>query len=85
MNRPAPEPTGQRSRGQSLAEGATGIALLHIERAYAGAGTWQSEHAWVTAAAADDAGSTPVPPRSPSFCTRPALTKTPVTGLPGGA
>lgn len=46
MNRPAPEPADQRSRGQSLAEGATGIALLHIERAYAGAGTWQSAHAF---------------------------------------
>ena len=38
--------------GQSLAEGAAGIALLHIERARTGAGTWQQAHAWITRAAA---------------------------------
>jgi lantibiotic biosynthesis protein len=47
---------------QSLYQGAAGIALVHIERAHSGTGSWQSAHAWVTAAArggvsaADDNG-----------------------------
>jgi hypothetical protein len=49
-------------REQSLARGAAGVALLHIERALAGVGPWSTAHAWVTAAtargvsAADDMG-----------------------------
>lgn len=58
------ETSGERRRwpGQSLAQGAIGIALLHIERAHLGAGSWQTAHAWVTEAtrdeisAADDTG-----------------------------
>ena len=52
----------RRWPGQSLAQGAAGIALLHIERAHLGAGSWQTAHAWVTEAtreeisAADDTG-----------------------------
>ncbi|MGH3908147.1 MAG: lanthionine synthetase C family protein [Pseudonocardiaceae bacterium] len=52
----------QSGREQSLAHGAAGVALLHIERALAGAGPWTSAHAWVTTAtaraisAADDTG-----------------------------
>lgn len=59
---PPPAPAGQRWRAQSLAKGAAGIALLHIERAHLGAGSWATAHAWVKAAAAgqvsaaDDAG-----------------------------
>jgi hypothetical protein len=47
---------------QSLYQGAAGIALVPIERAHSGSGSWQSAHAWVTAAAcegvsaADDSG-----------------------------
>lgn len=47
---------------QSLAHGAAGIALPHIERALAGVGSWGTAHAWVTTAsargisAADDTG-----------------------------
>ncbi|MGB3437618.1 MAG: lanthionine synthetase C family protein [Actinophytocola sp.] len=49
-------------REQSLARGAAGVALLHIERALAGVGSWSTAHAWVRAAtgrgisAADDTG-----------------------------
>ncbi|MGH3801435.1 MAG: lanthionine synthetase LanC family protein, partial [Pseudonocardiaceae bacterium] len=52
----------QRWQAQSLAQGAAGVALLHIERALAGSGTWTTAHAWVRAAtrceisAADNAG-----------------------------
>ncbi|MGH3913453.1 MAG: lanthionine synthetase C family protein [Pseudonocardiaceae bacterium] len=52
----------QRWQAQSLARGAAGVALLHIERALAGSGTWRAAHAWVRAAtryeisAADDTG-----------------------------
>ncbi len=35
---------------QSLAKGAAGIALLHIERARAGLGDWATVHAWLSAA-----------------------------------
>jgi hypothetical protein len=38
---------------QSLAYGAAGIALLHIERARAGAGSWQRVHDWLTVAATE--------------------------------
>lgn len=36
---------------QSLAHGAAGIALLHIERARAGIASWQRAHDWLTCAA----------------------------------
>jgi class I lanthipeptide synthase len=39
---------------QSLAEGATGVALLHIERARAGLGAWTTAHTWITTAAHTD-------------------------------
>ncbi|GAA1897421.1 lanthionine synthetase C family protein [Actinomadura bangladeshensis] len=44
---------------QSLAVGAAGVALLHIERAYAGLGSWQRAHEWLDAAAVEgvDAGN----------------------------
>lgn len=38
---------------QSLTQGAAGTALLHIERAHAGCGTWQQAHRWIRAAVAD--------------------------------
>lgn len=37
---------------QSLAFGAAGVALLHIERARAGSGSWQRAHDWLACAAA---------------------------------
>jgi hypothetical protein len=36
---------------QSLAHGAAGVALLHIERARAGLGPWRRAHDWLAAAA----------------------------------
>jgi lantibiotic biosynthesis protein len=39
---------------QSLAKGAAGIALLHIERAYAGLAGWDTAHAWLKTAASGD-------------------------------
>jgi hypothetical protein len=38
---------------QSLAHGAVGVALLHIERAHAGLGPWQRANAWLQCAAAE--------------------------------
>jgi len=35
--------------GQSLSTGAAGIALLHIEYARAGTGTWTTAHEWIVA------------------------------------
>ncbi|QKZ20369.1 lanthionine synthetase C family protein [Streptomyces chartreusis] len=40
---------------QSLAHGAAGVALLHIERARAGVGPWQRAHDWLACAAAGGA------------------------------
>jgi hypothetical protein len=44
---PGPETNGL---SQSMAKGAPGIALLHIERARAGRGDWNTVHAWLSAA-----------------------------------
>ncbi|HUY48796.1 MAG TPA: lanthionine synthetase C family protein [Streptosporangiaceae bacterium] len=59
-----PAITDDRDRclAQSLAKGAVGIALLHIERARTGLAGWETAHAWLKTAAdgdisaADDAG-----------------------------
>jgi hypothetical protein len=62
LARPTRDADDQTGREQSLAHGAAGIALLHIERALAGMGPWSTAHAWVTTAtahgisAADDTG-----------------------------
>ncbi|GAA4101153.1 lanthionine synthetase C family protein [Actinomadura miaoliensis] len=59
---PSAIPTEQPRWAQSLAKGAAGIALLHIERAHTSAGSWQIAHDWMKAAtreeisAANDAG-----------------------------
>ncbi len=50
---------GGRRRPQSLAGGAAGIALLHIERARAGHGDWTTAHAWLSAAVRDDLSAGP--------------------------
>lgn len=44
---PPPEDYEQRWQAQSLAKGAAGVALLHIELAHAGLGTWATAHDWV--------------------------------------
>ncbi|MBT2405594.1 MULTISPECIES: lanthionine synthetase C family protein [unclassified Streptomyces] len=47
---PGGRPDGGRSWPQSLAGGASGIALLHIERARTGHGDWDTAHTWMVAA-----------------------------------
>ncbi|MGW7463810.1 lanthionine synthetase C family protein [Streptomyces xantholiticus] len=47
---PGGRPSGGRAWPQSLAGGASGIALLHIERARAGRGDWDTAHTWLAAA-----------------------------------
>ena len=47
----SPDPPAEHARqAQSLAEGAAGVALLHIERAHIGAGSWKTARLWVKAA-----------------------------------
>jgi hypothetical protein len=48
------QPTGGRAWPQSLAGGAAGIALLHIERARSGLGDWRTAHAWLSVAASGE-------------------------------
>jgi lantibiotic biosynthesis protein len=43
-------PDGGRFWPQSLASGAVGIALLHVERARSGRGTWETAHTWLSLA-----------------------------------
>ncbi|MGW1729179.1 lanthionine synthetase C family protein [Streptomyces sp. NPDC002306] len=47
---PRGRPDGIRAWPQSLAGGASGIALLHIERARTGHGDWDTAHTWLTKA-----------------------------------
>ncbi|TQK42318.1 lanthionine synthetase-like protein [Streptomyces sp. SLBN-118] len=47
---PGGRPDGGRSWPQSLAGGASGIALLHIERARTGRGDWDTAHTWLATA-----------------------------------
>ncbi|MET9969120.1 lanthionine synthetase C family protein [Streptomyces sp. NPDC006356] len=47
---PGGRPDGARAWPQSLAGGASGIALLHIERARAGRGDWDTAHTWLATA-----------------------------------
>ncbi|MFJ5679130.1 lanthionine synthetase C family protein [Streptomyces sp. NPDC093097] len=49
---PEPPPPDRPWTAQSLAQGAAGIALLHIERAHIGDGTWEQAHTWISNAAA---------------------------------
>ena len=48
------QPIGGRAWPQSLAGGAAGIALLHIERARSGVGDWSTAHAWLSVAASGE-------------------------------
>lgn len=47
---PGGRPNSGRAWPQSLAGGASGIALLHIERARTGHGDWDTAHSWMAAA-----------------------------------
>lgn len=44
---------------QSLSQGTAGTALLHIERALTGQGSWQRAHAWVRAAVGGEVSAGP--------------------------
>lgn len=50
LTRPHTAGNGSRWLAQSLAKGAAGIALLHIERARTSHGDWDAAHAWLSAA-----------------------------------
>ena len=54
-----PRDSGGRPLPQSLAGGAAGIALLHIERARSGHGDWRLAHTWLSAAARGDLSAGP--------------------------
>ncbi|MDX3241731.1 lanthionine synthetase C family protein [Streptomyces sp. ME18-1-4] len=47
---PGGRPDSSRTWPQSLAGGATGVALLHIERARTGGGDWDTAHTWLARA-----------------------------------
>ncbi|MFD5781756.1 lanthionine synthetase C family protein [Streptomyces sp. NPDC058220] len=51
---PGPPPPDEPWATQSLAQGAAGTALLHIERAHTGTGTWRQAHRWITSAVAGE-------------------------------
>ncbi|MGH3692884.1 MAG: lanthionine synthetase C family protein [Pseudonocardiaceae bacterium] len=55
---PGPPTDDEPWAAQSLTKGAAGIALLHIERAHAGRGTWQQAHTWITNAVAGQISAT---------------------------
>ncbi|MVZ99057.1 lanthionine synthetase [Actinomadura sp. LD22] len=52
MVTPATSPADEEWTAQSLAKGAAGIALMHIERAHIGVGTWKDAHAHIKRASA---------------------------------
>lgn len=52
---PLPPPPDEPWLRHSLSDGAAGNALLHIERAHLGAGTWRQAHTWITHAVAEPA------------------------------
>ncbi|MFW6724769.1 lanthionine synthetase C family protein [Streptomyces sp. MAR4 CNY-716] len=62
LARPAVVPSGEPWAGQSLAEGAAGVALFHIEHAAHGHTPWDIAHRWIrqatdgTISAADTTG-----------------------------
>ncbi|MGG8408261.1 lanthionine synthetase C family protein, partial [Streptomyces sp. 12297] len=51
---PQPPPDEEPWQAQSLADGAAGTALLHIEHARRGLASWRPAHQWITQAAAGD-------------------------------
>nr|WP_202511662.1 lanthionine synthetase C family protein [Streptomyces sp. SID3343] len=58
MARPLDAPGDQPWVRQSLTRGAAGTALLHIERAHAGDGSWHQAHTWIRHATTDDISAT---------------------------
>ncbi|WP_304440456.1 lanthionine synthetase LanC family protein, partial [Frankia sp. EI5c] len=56
---PDGRPTTARSWPQSLAGGAAGVALLHLERARSGRGSWKTAHYWLSEAVSDEITAAP--------------------------
>ncbi|QKV95263.1 lanthionine synthetase C family protein [Streptomyces sp. NA02950] len=54
LTTPTPPPEDKPWAAQSLAVGAAGTALFHIERARSGTGTWQQAHTWIKSAVATE-------------------------------
>ncbi|MGP3927859.1 lanthionine synthetase C family protein [Streptomyces sp. 8N616] len=54
LAQPAQRPPDEPWTAQSLAEGAAGIALLHVERARASLLPWSLAHRWITQAASGE-------------------------------
>jgi hypothetical protein len=69
-SQPGGSPTHARSWPQSLAGGAAGIALLHVERARAGRGSWKTAHHWLSEAVS---GEVTAAPNASLFFGAPAL------------
>ncbi len=67
---PSGLPASARSWPQSLAGGAAGIALLHIERARSGRGSWKTAHQWLSEAVS---GEVTAAPNASLFFGAPAL------------
>ncbi|GLF99271.1 lanthionine synthetase C family protein [Streptomyces yaizuensis] len=55
---PEPPPPDKPWAAQSLSHGAAGTALLHIERAHSGTGTWRQAHRWIANATAGEVSAT---------------------------
>ncbi|WP_327250953.1 lanthionine synthetase C family protein [Streptomyces sp. NBC_01244] len=53
-----PDPAADPALGQSLSQGAAGIALWHVENARCGAGSWEPVKAWLAAGARADVTAT---------------------------
>ncbi|WP_327352758.1 lanthionine synthetase C family protein [Streptomyces sp. NBC_01304] len=58
LAQPFAPPKDEPWAGQSLATGAAGIALFHIEQAATGQATWRPAHRWISQAAAGDITAT---------------------------
>ncbi|WP_406153197.1 lanthionine synthetase C family protein [Streptomyces sp. NBC_01023] len=58
LAQPSAPPADEPWAGQSLATGAAGITLFHIEQAAAGRATWHAAHRWIGQAAAGDITAT---------------------------
>ncbi|MBL7493721.1 lanthionine synthetase C family protein [Frankia sp. AgB1.9] len=56
---PGRPPAETRCWPQSLAGGAVGIALLHLERARSGLGSWKTAHRWLSEAASGEVTGAP--------------------------
>ncbi|WP_326687246.1 MULTISPECIES: lanthionine synthetase C family protein [unclassified Streptomyces] len=54
LAQPAPVTLNEPWAGQSLAEGAVGVALVHVEQAARQAASWHAAHRWITQGAAGE-------------------------------